>query len=133
MKHAVLMALTIALTGSLAAAANVTIQWNQWPFGQRSIGSYSKWKMSPDNSHITVPVFNPSDTIACSTCDSIGSRRPAMAATRELLPATAIATFLAAILPRVVSTPATRPSAIEMPVTSQFCTMSTPRWSAARA
>ena len=29
--------------------------------------------------------FNPSDTIACNTCDSIGSRNPAIAATRELL------------------------------------------------
>ena len=31
--------------------------------------------------------FNPSDTKACSTWISIGSRRPAMAATREVLPA----------------------------------------------
>ena len=56
--------------------------------------------------------FNPSATKACSTWLSIGSRNPAMAATRELLPATAMPTLLAPIGPRVVSTPLTRPSSI---------------------
>ena len=64
---------------------------------------------------------------------SIGNRIPAMAATRELLPATAIATFLARIDPREVCTPVTRPSAMEKPVTSQFWTISTPRSLAPRA
>ena len=53
--------------------------------------------------------------------------------TRELLPATEMATFLAEIGPRVVSTPVTRPPTWRMPVTSQFCTTSTPNRSAPRA
>jgi hypothetical protein len=64
---------------------------------------------------------------------SIGNRIPAIAATRELLPATAIATLLARIDPREVCTPVTRPSAMEKPVTSQFWTISTPRSLAPRA
>ncbi|MNL66712.1 hypothetical protein D3C87_1912210 [compost metagenome] len=56
-----------------------------------------------------------------------------MAATRDELPATAMAIFLARIGPREVSTPTARPPDMVMPVTSQFWIMSTPRLSAARA
>ena len=50
-----------------------------------------------------------SDTIACSRWLEIGSRNPAMAASTLEWPATAMATFLAPMAPRVVSTPVTRP------------------------
>ena len=72
-------------------------------------------------------------TAACSTCDSIGRRTPAIAATRELLPATAIPIFFVAMKPREVSMPATRPASRRIPVTSHFWMMSTPQESAARA
>ncbi len=49
----------------------------------------------------------PSDTKACSTWLSIGSLRPAIDATRDELPATAMPTLPAPIVPRVVSTPVT--------------------------
>ena len=75
----------------------------------------------------------PSVTKAWITWLSIGRRNPAIAATREELPATASPTFPARIVPRVVSTPATRPLRMTRPVTSQFWMMSTPRRSAARA
>jgi hypothetical protein len=47
----------------LSAAPGQTITWDQWPYGARYIGGYSKWWMSPDGSHITVPAFNPDDSI----------------------------------------------------------------------
>ena len=53
--------------------------------------------------------FSPSVTKACSTWLSIGSRRPAIAPTWLDRPATAIPTFPAAMYPREVSTPRTRP------------------------
>jgi heterotetrameric sarcosine oxidase beta subunit len=62
-----------------------------------------------------------------------GSRKPAMAATREELPAQASATFLAAMKPFSVSTPRTRPPSMRKPVAAQFWMRSTPRESAARA
>ncbi len=55
--------LALALLFGLAGAVDVTITWDQWPYGVRYIGSYSKWWMSPDGSHVTVPPFNPDDTI----------------------------------------------------------------------
>ena len=57
--------------------------------------------------------FSPSETKACSTWLSIGRRSPAIAATREELPATATPTLPAPIGPRVVSTPATLPPVAE--------------------
>jgi hypothetical protein len=62
MNRRVLFALFVVLAG-LAGAIDLTITWNQWPYGVRYIGSYSKWWMTADGSHITVPVFNPDDTI----------------------------------------------------------------------
>ena len=56
-----------------------------------------------------------------------------MAATREVLPATASPIFFAPMKPRMVSTPVARPASVRMPVTSQFWMRSTPRASAARA
>ena len=48
-------------------------------------------------------------------------------------PAVMMATFFALMKPRAVSTPTTAPSLRRMPWTSQFCRMSTPQASAARA
>ena len=70
---------------------------------------------------------------ACTEWLSIGSRKPAMAATRVELPATDSATFLAPMKPFSVSTPSTRPFSIRKPVAAQFWIMSTPRESAMRA
>ena len=50
---------------------------------------------------------------------SIGSRKPAIAATWPVRPATASPTRSAAIRPRVVRTPVTRPPRTSMPVTAQ--------------
>ena len=71
--------------------------------------------------------LSPSETKAWSTWLSIGRRSPARSITREDEPATAHPTLPAAMNPRVVSTPRQTPSSIRNPVTSQFCTMSTPR------
>ena len=61
-------------------------------------------------------------------------RTPAIAITTEVWPAATTPTFLAAIAPRVVSTPATAPDASRrIATTSQFWMMSTPRAEAARA
>jgi hypothetical protein len=48
---------------STALAVDITITWDQWPYGVRCIGDYSKWLMSPDAGHVTVPSFNADDTI----------------------------------------------------------------------
>lgn len=48
---------------SIVAAVQVTITWDQWPYGKRYIGSYFKWWMSADGSHVPVPPFNADDTI----------------------------------------------------------------------
>ena len=77
--------------------------------------------------------FSPSVTKACSTWLSIGSRRPAISPTWLDRPATAIPTLPAAMYPREVSTPRTRPPSMRKPVTSQFWIRSTPRASAPRA
>ena len=78
--------------------------------------------------------FSDSDTKACSTWLSIGSlSMPASFMTWPVLPATATATFLARISPRVVVTPVMRSPSRRKPVTSQFSRMSTPRRSAPRA
>ena len=73
-----------------------------------------------------------SDTKACSRWLSIGSLRPASAATCEVWPATTMA-----VRPPRSAPPRPhahhRPSRITKPVTSQFSMMSTPRRSAARA
>ena len=71
--------------------------------------------------------FSGWDTHACSGTVRIGSRNPAMAATRELEPATAWSTRPHAMRPRVVSTPVTRPRAMRIPVTSVPWWISTPR------
>jgi hypothetical protein len=53
----------LIIAAGLLSAADVTITWDQWPYGVRNIGAYSKWWMSPDGSSITVPAFNADDTI----------------------------------------------------------------------
>jgi hypothetical protein len=77
--------------------------------------------------------FSASETKACSTWLSIGRVMPAIAATCEECPATAMPTLPAAMAPRDVSTWVMRPPARRNPVTSQFWMMSTPSRSAARA
>lgn len=57
------LAFAMLCAAGCAVASAVTITWDQWPYGVRYIGSYSKWWMSPDGSHITVPAFNPDDSI----------------------------------------------------------------------
>ena len=75
-----------------------------------------------------------SETSACSGLLSRGMRTPAIAMTTEVWPAAATPIFLAAIFPRVVSTPETAPEASRrIAVTSQFSMMSTPRAVAPRA
>ena len=63
----------------------------------------------------------------------MGRVSPASPATWPELPATASPTRSTSIAPRVVSTPVTQPPSMRKPTTSQSCTMSTPRASAARA
>ena len=70
--------------------------------------------------------FKGCETQACNGTDRIGSRKPAMAATSELEPATAWSTRPQEIPPRVVSTPVTRPRSIRTPVTSVPWWISTP-------
>lgn len=55
--------LGILLLVTTALWANVTITWNQWPYGPRYIGGYTKWWMCPTGSHVTVPSFNSDDSI----------------------------------------------------------------------
>jgi hypothetical protein len=55
--------LGILLLVTTALWANVTITWNQWPYGRRYIGGYTKWWMCPTGSHVTVPSFNSDDSI----------------------------------------------------------------------
>ena len=71
-----------------------------------------------------------SETSACSGCDCTGSRSPAIAASTEVWPAAASATFSARIGPREVCTPVTRPPSTSIPVTAQSWMMSTPSASA---
>ena len=61
-----------------------------------------------------------SETKACSTWLSMGRRNPAMRATFEVLPATAMPILRALMSPREVRTPAIRPPSRMNPVTSQF-------------
>ena len=63
----------------------------------------------------------------------IGSPTPAMSAISVAHPAVQLTTTGAAIGPRLVCTPCTRPPATSMPVTSVFWWMCTPWASAARA
>ena len=77
--------------------------------------------------------FTGSVTMACSAMVVMGRLNPANLASSEEYPATFITTLSAAIVPWEVCTPRTRPRAISKPLTSQFCTMSTPRALAARA
>ena len=72
-------------------------------------------------------------TIACSAMLVMGTRNPAFAANTLVCPATQMQTFSAAMEPRLVVTPATRPSAMSKPVTSHCWTMVTPSAFAARA
>ena len=74
-----------------------------------------------------------SETSAWSGWLWSGSRMPAIAATIEAWPAATIATLPAAIRPRDVCTPVTRPPSMSMPVTSAPSIRSTPSASAARA
>ncbi|MEO0108677.1 MAG: hypothetical protein ABIK62_05835 [candidate division WOR-3 bacterium] len=53
----------VSATVSAGLAIDVTITWNQWPYGVRCIGDSFVWAMSPDGSHVTVPAFNPDDTL----------------------------------------------------------------------
>jgi len=72
-------------------------------------------------------------TAACRGWVTIGSPTPAMAAISDAQPAVQFTTTGAAMGPRDVCTPCTRPPATSMPVTSVSWWMCTPRASAARA
>ena len=63
MTHRTFVAGMLLLVAGLTAAIGVTITWNQWPYGVRYIGTYSKWWMSPTGGSVTVPAFNPDDSI----------------------------------------------------------------------
>ena len=71
-----------------------------------------------DITTVSIIGFTGSDTKACNGLDSIGKRKPAIAATTPELPAVTQATFLAPIKPCVVCTPTTAPSSVTMSVTS---------------
>jgi hypothetical protein len=61
MSKRILLGIPLLMTTVLWAS--VTITWDQWPYGPRNIGSYTKWWMSPDGGHVTVPSFNSDDSI----------------------------------------------------------------------
>ncbi|MEO0142733.1 MAG: T9SS type A sorting domain-containing protein [candidate division WOR-3 bacterium] len=53
--------LLIVITAA-AFAVNVTIHWNEWPYGPECIGNYFKWWYNGENA-VSCPAFNPGDTI----------------------------------------------------------------------
>jgi hypothetical protein len=55
--------LILVLLASTSLWASVTITWDQWPYGPRYVGGYTKWWMSPTGSHVAVPSFNSDDSI----------------------------------------------------------------------
>jgi hypothetical protein len=61
MSKRVLLGILLLATTALQAA--VTITWDQWPYGPRYIGGYTKWWMSATSGSVTVPAFNSDDSI----------------------------------------------------------------------
>jgi hypothetical protein len=57
--------LGILLLAMTALWASVTITWDQWPYGPRYIGGYTKWWMNNTSGspHVTVPSFSSDDSI----------------------------------------------------------------------
>lgn len=55
-----LFLVTLIINASLAV--NVTIHWDEWPYGAECIGNWFKWWYN-GNTPVFCPAFNPSDTI----------------------------------------------------------------------